>query len=565
MPLSVAAAGYATVYEPGAVAEERMPLRGSENFRAKARIVTRGLEAVRRYWKTILASGPLRTTQYLLHKVMRWLTAFPLVGLLVTSALGATNPVLGIAFALQLAFYSLSIAAYLLSPFGNVPAALRLPFYFVLVNAAAMKGLLDFLRGRRRATWEKSESTRRPVAVRPAYAPPLRPSRRRRGVIALVLALAGLFSLEAGVRATYLLRDGLRAWRGAVPGRIALAPYEMPDPEHPGGWVLRPGATMTLREVLEYRRTRGWVDPTNRLPYRAAQLGLTDDEVVFSVNSAGYKGPELAAARTKPRILALGDSCTFGSLLDRASYPRTLERHLGAHGVAAEVVNAGVGSYQPDHILARLDVLLALDPDEVVIYLGCNALFSERGVLDGVVDRVYVLRALRTLWNRLVAPTPDLVDLGREARVAPRVADARDPALRRLDGWKPSFLGKIDRIAGAFRAKGARVSLVTLPALYRSGLEPSAEALRRGPLPSFTDNPYVLALLTERYNAELRKLAGERGFELIDAADWADASLTPPEAFFEGALQLNVPGQDRLGERVAEVLAPALATRAAAP
>jgi cellulose synthase/poly-beta-1,6-N-acetylglucosamine synthase-like glycosyltransferase/lysophospholipase L1-like esterase len=564
MPLSVAAAGYATVYEPGAVAEERMPLRGSENFRAKARIVTRGLEAIRRYWRTILTSGPLRTTQYLLHKVMRWLTAFLLVGLLVTSALGATNPVLGIAFALQLAFYSLSIAAYLLSPFGNVPAALRLPFYFVLVNAAAMKGLFDFLRGRRRATWEKSESTRRAVAARPAYAAPLRPSPRRRGVIALVLALAGIFSLEAGVRATYLLRDALRAWRGAVPGRLALAPYEMADPVHPGNWLLRPGATMTLREVLEFRRARGWADATNRLPMRATQLGLSDDQVVFSVNSAGYKGPELAAQRTAPRILAVGDSCTFGSLLDRASYPRALERGLAAHGVAAEVVNAGVGSYQPDHILARLDALLALDPDHVVIYLGCNALFSERDVLDGALDHLYVLRAFRTLRSRIL-PQPDPEDLRRETRGAPRVPDARDPALRRLEGWSPSFLGKVDRIASAFRAQGAQVALVTLPALYRSGLEPSAEALRRGPLPPFTDNPYVLALLTERYNDALRQLAGERGFGLIDAAAWAEAALTPPEDYFEGALQLNVPGQGFLGARIAEELAPALAPRTAAP
>ena len=71
--------------------------------------------------------------------------------------------------------------------------------------------------------------------------------------------------------------------------------------------------------------------------------------------------------------------------------------------------------------------------------------------------------------------------------------------------------------------------------------------------------------MTDRYNAALRKLAGERGFELIDAAAWADASLTPPEEFFEGALQLNVPGQDLLGARVAEELAPALAPRAEAP
>ena len=112
-PLLVAARGDHLVYEPSAVAEERLPEQGIENFRAKARIVSRGLDAVRSYWREILRSGPVRTTQYLFHKMARWLIAFVLLGMLVTAAIGATEPLLAAAFTAQIAFYALGFSAYL--------------------------------------------------------------------------------------------------------------------------------------------------------------------------------------------------------------------------------------------------------------------------------------------------------------------------------------------------------------------------------------------------------------------------------------------------------------------
>jgi cellulose synthase/poly-beta-1,6-N-acetylglucosamine synthase-like glycosyltransferase len=54
MPLLVAASGHRLVYAPDAVAEERLPAQGIENFRAKARIVTRGATALRLYWREVL-------------------------------------------------------------------------------------------------------------------------------------------------------------------------------------------------------------------------------------------------------------------------------------------------------------------------------------------------------------------------------------------------------------------------------------------------------------------------------------------------------------------------------
>ena len=167
VPLNVASEGYRLLYEPEAIAEERLPARVGEDFRAKARIVTRGLEAVWRYRREILRSGPMRVVQYLFHKILRWLAPVLLIALWVVSVRGGSDdPVIGAALVLQATFYVLALYGFLLAGRSSTPAPVRVPLHFCLVNAAALKGLFDFLLRRERSIWDKSETTRRedPIA-----------------------------------------------------------------------------------------------------------------------------------------------------------------------------------------------------------------------------------------------------------------------------------------------------------------------------------------------------------------------------------------------------------------
>ncbi len=161
-PLNVAEAGYRAEYVPDAIAEERLPARVREDLRAKARIVTRGFEAVWRYRSALLQSGRTRVAQYLFHKVLRWLTPLLLIALLAVSFRGSNDPLLATALVLQGLFYALALTGLAIQGAPRVPAVVRIPFHFCLVNAAALKGLVDFLRRRQQIIWEKSESTRRP-------------------------------------------------------------------------------------------------------------------------------------------------------------------------------------------------------------------------------------------------------------------------------------------------------------------------------------------------------------------------------------------------------------------
>jgi lysophospholipase L1-like esterase len=566
-PLLVAAQGYRLVYAADAVAEERLPAQGRENFRAKARIVTRGARALQIYWREVLRCGPLRVLQYGLHKVARWTMGLVLAALLGVSLLGAAHPLLATALSAQVAFYLLGFAAYLLARRGPVPGVLRLPFYFLLVNAAALAGLWDFARGRNRVTWEKSETTRRSSDEEIALAQPHaegaplgRPFSRRSAVlVALALLAAAVLAAETGARVTYAMRDALRSLRGAVPPKGLLLPYEVADPAHPGNWLLRPGFSATV-EQLSPARSEETSDPRS-LPERAAALGIGVHEVIFTVNDAGFKGPPLRESGGLPRVLALGDSCTFGSLIDRYSYPRVLERELDELGTPAEVVNGGVAGYYPAHSLARLEEFAALKADFTLVCIGSNALFGERYTPNTLLDRMYVLRVLNALQSRWRPAAASRADLSERARQRPIRPDPEDSEIHRATAYTPPFLEDVRRIARSLRERGSHVYLLTLPSLYLSGERPEPEALAIGRLPRFTDNPYTLAAVISRYNQLLRETADQEGVELIDLASWARETLKPRHHYFASTLALNEAGQLQMGRRIASRLSRALAER----
>jgi acyl-CoA thioesterase-1 len=93
------------------------------------------------------------------------------------------------------------------------------------------------------------------------------------------------------------------------------------------------------------------------------------------VESPALKAPEPAdvKADTRPAIVALGDSLTAGLGVDPAeSYPSRLQRKLSAEGFEYRVVNAGVSGDTSAQGLNRLDAVLDLHPEIVIVALGAN-------------------------------------------------------------------------------------------------------------------------------------------------------------------------------------------------
>ena len=91
----------------------------------------------------------------------------------------------------------------------------------------------------------------------------------------------------------------------------------------------------------------------------------------YRINSSGLRGKEIGSKKTKPRIIALGNSCTFGwgidsSLIYISKLGQLLQQKY-------EVINAGVpgySSYQGKRFFEA--ELLKLKPNFVLILFGWN-------------------------------------------------------------------------------------------------------------------------------------------------------------------------------------------------
>jgi acyl-CoA thioesterase-1 len=74
-----------------------------------------------------------------------------------------------------------------------------------------------------------------------------------------------------------------------------------------------------------------------------------------------------------PLVLFLGNSLSAGyGLGEELAFPRLVERSLAEEGLPVRVVNAGVSGDTTAGGLARVDWLLRMDPDIVVVELGGN-------------------------------------------------------------------------------------------------------------------------------------------------------------------------------------------------
>jgi acyl-CoA thioesterase-1 len=94
-------------------------------------------------------------------------------------------------------------------------------------------------------------------------------------------------------------------------------------------------------------------------------------------------------------IVAFGDSLTAGLGVDEGrSYPAFLQQALDRAGYAYRVVNAGISGDTTGGGLARLDSVLALKPEIVIVELGANdglrglPLETTRANLEEMVKRL---------------------------------------------------------------------------------------------------------------------------------------------------------------------------------
>jgi lysophospholipase L1-like esterase len=204
-------------------------------------------------------------------------------------------------------------------------------------------------------------------------------------VVAISLLL--FVGLEVGIRAVYWLRNAMvdhvvipyTAAQDFGPVPPWMDALRILEPDDELSWRNRRGVSRRYLDV--YGPVRREEDRTRLLQrFLPGTPAYLRDYPVWTVtlNSRGFRGPEFQTQKPPgvTRVIAVGDSWTFGANVDQAdAYPQRLASLLdqALPDREFEVLNLGVMGYSSHQGLALLErTALPLDPDFVLIGFGMN-------------------------------------------------------------------------------------------------------------------------------------------------------------------------------------------------
>ncbi|UCG51132.1 MAG: glycosyltransferase family 2 protein [Candidatus Latescibacterota bacterium] len=165
IPIEIGSRGYGVVYEPEAVAFETSTVFWQEEFHRKVRIIVRGLTGYSMLRKKLRG---FRAWQFFSHKLLRWVIGPLLFLILLSNAmLLEGSSFYALTLGLQLALYLAALNGWRVRRTRKPHPLFYVPFYFTMVNLAAVVAIAKFLSGERQSTWVKAESAR----FTPARAP----------------------------------------------------------------------------------------------------------------------------------------------------------------------------------------------------------------------------------------------------------------------------------------------------------------------------------------------------------------------------------------------------------
>lgn len=159
LSLRITQAGYRVLYDPSATALETSSANSKEELKRKIRICAGGWQAMHRLSSLFnVFKHPVLTFQYISHRVLRWTLAplFLLLAFPLNIILASENSFYGAILQMQVAFYIFAVFGYLLEKKEIKFKPFFIPYYFVMMNYAALAGFFRFLKGNQSAVWERS-------------------------------------------------------------------------------------------------------------------------------------------------------------------------------------------------------------------------------------------------------------------------------------------------------------------------------------------------------------------------------------------------------------------------
>ena len=154
--------GLRSVFAPDAVCFERTNRRAADELAMRVRVISQTFTDL---WRNRDMLNPFKSgffaVELFSHKVLRYAVPLILLVLLVASiALANKSPFYTSVLLLQVVFYMLAVAGWLLELAGKRLHLLAVPLYFVLANLASAVGFYKFLRGETYTRWEPVRQAR---------------------------------------------------------------------------------------------------------------------------------------------------------------------------------------------------------------------------------------------------------------------------------------------------------------------------------------------------------------------------------------------------------------------
>jgi len=154
-PLLIREQGLSVVLEPDAVAFEDATKDSSGEFATRRRVVARGMLGLARiaHLLNFIKYGFL-SLQILSHKILRWCVGLFALLILGSSVALFAQPAYALLACAQVFFYAMAAVGFATAGtrFRSLPIVV--PYYFVLVNAAALAGIFSFLKDEKITAWK---------------------------------------------------------------------------------------------------------------------------------------------------------------------------------------------------------------------------------------------------------------------------------------------------------------------------------------------------------------------------------------------------------------------------
>jgi cellulose synthase/poly-beta-1,6-N-acetylglucosamine synthase-like glycosyltransferase len=153
-PLIVLAKGKKVVIDPDAMVDEDPTTKTHQEYTTRRRITLRGLAGLYSF-KYMLnpLKYPFLSLQLFLHKILRWCVGV-LLSINILACLGLLDHwFFKIWLCMVILFLIAAALGWIGERCGFSIKLLSIPYYFVLINAAATAGIIDFFRNKKAATW----------------------------------------------------------------------------------------------------------------------------------------------------------------------------------------------------------------------------------------------------------------------------------------------------------------------------------------------------------------------------------------------------------------------------